>query len=576
MADDSFDLIVAGSGAAGLAAAVIAQAKGMRVLVIEKTGLIGGTTSYSGGVVWVPNSRQIVARGGQDSLEQAQLYLDSTISGEHEREARREYLGRCAEAFSFLEDRTGPLFYVRVSNSPDYHPDAPGASQQGRAMTPLTFDGRLLGERFRDIRAPLPELSLFGRQMLELMDVYHLLNARQSLRSAVHAGGLLLRDLRDRLFYRSYGRGTRLTGGNALVGRLYRSVLDRGVTVWRNAPLVDLVEGDGRVTGVVVERDGERRTVAASHGVILATGGFPWNEALRGQRMANAPVGYSATSPHSSGDGIAIAMAHGAVLDRENSEGAFWAPVSIARRKDGSLARFPHLMADRAKPGLIAVNKHGKRFVNEAENYHDFGRAMLGRDRNEDQQPVHLICDAAFLRKYAFGAVPPLASDRRRAMRSGYLIEAATISALAAKIGVDAGALGETIDCFNRDAAQGGDPAFGKGSTLYNRYLGDPAQQPNPCLGPVGRAPYYAIRVHAGDIGTTHGLSTDVHSRVLDDEGNPIAGLYACGNDRNSIMAGAYPGGGITIGPAITFAYLAALHARSPAPDHVTHVTNIG
>ncbi len=567
MVSDAFDLIVAGSGAAGLAAAVIAQAKGMRVLVIEKTGLIGGTTSYSGGVVWVPNSRQIVAGGGQDSLEQAQLYLESTIGSEHEREARREYLRRGAEAFSFLEDRTGPLFYVRASNSPDYYPDTPGASQQGRAMTPLAFDGRLLGTRFSDIRAPLPEFSLFGRQMLELMDVYHLLHARRSLRSAVHAGGLLLRDVRDRLLYRRYGRGTRLTGGNALVGRLYKSVLDGGVTVWRNAPLVDLVEGDGRVTGVVIEQDGRQRMVAATRGVILATGGFPWSEGLRGQRMADAPVGYSATSPESSGDGIAIAMAHGAILDRDNSEGAFWAPVSVARRRDGSLARFPHLMADRAKPGLIAVNKHGKRFVNEAESYHEFVRAMMGRHRNEDQQPVHLICDAAFLRKYAFGAVPPLASERRRAVRSGYLIEAPSVAALAGRIGVDASALGETIDRFNRGAATGADPAFSKGSTLYNRYLGDPGHQPNPCLGPIERGPYYAIRVHAGDIGTTHGLTTDVHSRVLDARGNPIAGLYACGNDRNSIMAGAYPGGGITIGPAITFAYLAALHATGAGTD---------
>lgn len=561
MVQDPFDLVVAGSGAAGLAAAVIAHAQGLRVLVVEKTGLIGGTTSYSGGVVWVPNSRQIVAGGGQDSLEQAELYLDTTVDSTHEREARRQYLRRGAEAFAYLEDATGPLFYVRASNSPDYYPDAPGGSQQGRAMTPLTFDGRLLGKHFGDIRAPLPEFALFGRQMLELMDVYHLLNARRSFRSAIYTAGLVFRDMRDRLLYREYRRGTRLTGGNALVGRLYKAVLDLAIPVWRNAPLVDLMQEDGRVTGVVVERDGERQTIPAARGVILATGGFPWSEALREQRIGEAPVGYSATSPESKGDGIAIAIAHGGRLDRDNSEGAFWAPVSVMKRKNGSLARFPHLMADRAKPGLIAVNKHGKRFVNEAENYHDFVRAMMGRQRNEDQQPVHLICGAAFLRKYAFGAVPPLASERRRAVRSGYLTEARTIKELAAKIGVEAGALAETIDRFNRDAAAGEDPEFGKGSTLYNRYLGDATHRPNPCVGPIGSGPYYALRVFAGDIGTTHGLSADVNSQVLDGRGDPIVGLYACGNDRNSIMAGAYPGGGITIGPAITFAYLAVLHA---------------
>lgn len=434
-------------------------------------------------------------------------------------------------------------------------------------MTPLTFDGRALGDHFTEVRAPLPEFALFGRQMLELMDVYHLLNARRSLRSAFHAGGLLLRDVRDRLLYRRFGRGTRLTGGNALVGRLYKAVLDLGIAVYRNAPLVDLVRDDSGITGVVIERDGRRQTIAAKRGVILATGGFPWSKAMRETRMADAPVGFSATSPESNGEGISIAVAHGARLDQDNSEAAFWAPVSVMTRRDGSQARFPHLMADRAKPGLIAVNKHGKRFVNEAENYHDFVRAMMGRQRNEDQQPVHLLCGAAFLRKYAFGAVPPLAAERRRAVRSGYLIEARTIAELAVKIGVEAEALGETIDRFNRDAANGEDPEFGKGSTLYNRYLGDATHQPNPCVRPVGHGPYYAIRVHAGDIGTTHGLVADVDSRVLDGCGDPIAGLYACGNDRNSIMAGSYPGGGITIGPAITFAYLAVLHATGAEAD---------
>ncbi len=561
MADQTFDLVVAGSGAGGLAAAVIARSKGMRVLIVEKSGLIGGTTSYSGGVVWVPNSRQIVERGTKDNLELAETYLEATIGNPHERDARRQYLRRGAEAFAYLEDVTGPLFYVRPSNSPDYYPDTAGGSQEGRAMTPLTFDGRVLGGHFPEVRAPLPEFALFGRQMLELMDVYHLLNARRSVRSAVHAGGLLLRDVRDRLLYRRFGRGTRLTGGNALVGRLYKAVLDLGITVYRNSPIVDLVRDDGAVKGVVIERGGKRSTIAAERGVVLATGGFPWGEALRETRMEEAPVGFSATSPDSKGDGITIAMSHGARFDQDNSEGAFWAPVSIMKRKDGSLARFPHLMADRAKPGLIAVNKHGKRFVNEAENYHDFVRAMMGRQKNEDQQPVHLLCDAAFLRKYAFGAVPPLAAERRRAVRSGYLIEAATIEALAAKIGVESRALGETIDHFNRDAAKGEDLEFGKGSTLYNRYLGDATHRPNPCVGPIGRGPYYAIRVYAGDIGTTHGLLADVDSRVLDGQGEPITGLYVCGNDRNSIMAGSYPGGGITIGPAITFAYLAVLHA---------------
>lgn len=570
MSDSNYDLVIAGSGAAGLSAAIIAQAKGLRVAIVEKTNFIGGTTSYSGGVVWIPNSRQNAASGLQDSLEDAQQYLDSTVSNPHESEARREYLERGPEAFAYLESLTGPLFYVRAINSPDYFPNVPGASQQGRAMTPLSVDGRMLGPHFNDIRAPLPELCLFGRQMLELMDVYHLLNARRSVKSALHTGRLLLRDVRDRVFYRKYGRGTRLTGGNALVANLYKSVLDRKIPIFRNSPVVELVRDGDRVTGLMVERKGIRETLRAKHGVILATGGFPWGESLRKTFMDDAEFGYSATSPDSTGDGIALATAVGAKFDTANVEGAFWSPVSVSKRKDGSLARFPHLMADRAKPGLIAVNKSGERFFNEAENYHDFVRAMLGRLKNENQQPVHLLCDSTFVRKYAFGAVPPLTWERHRAVRSGYLIEALTVDDLAAKIGVDSHILNETITDFNRDAARGVDTKFGKGASAYNRYLGDASNKPNPCLGPLNKAPFYAIRVHAGDIGTAYGLAADMHSRVIDDEGQPIGGLYACGNDRNSVMGGFYPSGGITIGPALTFAYLAVMHAAGAGSSFST------
>ncbi len=562
--DNAYDLVVAGSGAAGLAAAIVAHSKGLRVAIVEKTSYVGGTTSYSGGVAWVPNSRQNVESGLDDDLERAEQYLDSTVATPHERDARRYYLERGPEAFAYLESVTRPLFYVRPINSPDYFPDAEGASKKGRAMTPLSCDGRMLGPRFGDIRPPLPELCLFGRQMLEVMDVYHLLNARRSVRSAVHTAKLMLRDLRDRTLHRRYGRGTRLTGGNALVANLYRSVLDRQIPVLRNTALVDLVKDADGVKGVVVEQDGRRRTLLAGRGVVLATGGFPFSRSLRERHMGEAPVGFSATSPDSTGDGIAVAMASGARLDLDNVEGAFWAPVSISTRPDGSVARFPHLMADRAKPGLIAVNKFGERFYNEAENYHDFVRAMLGRLKNEDQQPVHLICDETYMRKYAFGYVPPLMADRRRAVRSGYLIQAGSLEDLAARIGVSGEALQDTVTRFNRDAEAGVDTRFGKGSSAYNRYLGDPGHKPNPCLAPLDRAPFYAVRVHAGDLGTTYGLAADRDSRVLDAAGRPIEGLYACGNDRNSIMGGLYPSGGITIGPALTFAYLAVMHALQP------------
>lgn len=561
IAGDDYDLVVAGSGIAGLAAAIIAQAKGLRVIIIEKTGLVGGTSAYSGGVVWVPNSCQNIAAGVDDSPARAKQYLDSTIATSHEDEARLHYIERGAEAFEFLESVTKPLFFVRQKNSPDYYPEAEGALLGGRAMTPYSCDGRILGDKFVDLRGPLPEFCLFGRQMLELADVYHLLNAQKSLTSAIHSARLVLRDLRDRVFYHRYRRGTRLTGGNALVATLYKAVLDRRIPVLLHAPLVELTREDGMVTGVVVNVNGARRAIRAGRGVVLATGGFPWSKTLRAEALEQVSSGNSATSPDSTGDGITAAVAVGAKFDTDNAEGAFWTPVSLATRKDGSTARFPHLMADRAKPGFIAVNKFGERFYNEAENYHDFTRAMLGRFRNEDQQPVHFLCDADYVRNYAFGALPPLASDRRRAIASGYIVEAASIAELADKIGVDGQTLVATIAHFNRDAETGVDTQFGKGASAYNRYLGDAAHGPNPCLAPLVKAPFYAMKVHAGDIGTAFGLKADVNSRVLDASGTPIDGLYACGSDRNSIMGGYYPSGGITIGPAIAFAYFAVLHA---------------
>lgn len=565
-----FDLAIAGSGAAGLSAALIARSKGLNPIVVEKTGLIGGTTCYSGGVIWAPNSAQNQARnaalGQVDSIDKAEEYLDAIVATPHEREARRIYLERSAEAFAYLESITQPLFYVRESNSPDYYPDAPGASQTGRAMTPISCDGRKLGKHFVDLRPPLPELCLFGRQMLELKDVYHLLNAKRSLKSAFHAAGLFLRDARDRVFYRSYGRGTHLANGNALIANLYKHVLKQGIPVLRHTALVDLVRDGNRVTGIVVEREGVRETIVAHRGVVLATGGFSWDRERRREAMPDVAFGHSATSPEGTGDGIAIALENGARMDTANVDKAFWTPVSVMLRRDGSTARYPHLMADRAKPGLIAVNKHGRRFCNEAENYHDFVRLMLGSQSNEDQQPVHLVCDADFLRKYAFGAVPPLAYERRQAIRSGYLIEARSVDELARRTGVPADALAETIATVNRDSASGIDTEFAKGSTAYNRYLGDANAGSNPCFGPIAKGPFYAIRVHAGDIGTTSGLSANGDSQVLDTHGEPIEGLYACGNDRNSIMAGYYPAGGITIGPALTSSYLAVTHAAKGRP----------
>lgn len=561
MADEQVDLVVVGAGAAGMAAAIVAQSQGLRVIIVEKSRFVGGTTSFSGAVAWVPNSRQNRELGVEDSVERATQYLDSVLGDLPGRDARIEYLMRAPEAFEYLERVSHLKYFVRPSNSPDYFPDLPGAQLKGRALTPVNYDGRLLGDKFGDLRPPLPELCLFGRAMIDGVDLYHLLRIRRSLRSAMHASKVVLRDLRDRIFYRKYGRGTHLTAGNAAVARLYKTVLDMGIPVLFNSPLVQLLTTAGAIRGVAIQTESGPREIVAGCGVVLATGGFPWAAKLRQDHIPDVPFGYSATSPDSTGDGISIAMTNGAKLATSNSDGAFWAPVSLGTRRDGTTARFPHLMADRSKPGLIAVNADGERFYNEAENYHDFVRAMVAKSNSARRDPFHIICDHDFMRKYAFGMVAPLAGARRRHIKTGYLMRAKTIAELAGKMNVVPASLHHTLMRYNADARAGSDAEFGKGSTAYNRYLGDPAHQPNPCLAPIETAPFYAIRVFPGDIGTSFGLSADLNSRVLDEAGHVIEGLYACGNDRNSIMGGLYPSGGITIGPALTFAYLAALDA---------------
>ena len=561
MADEQADLVVVGAGAAGMAAAIVAHSQGLSVIIVEKSRYVGGTTSFSGAVAWVPNSRQNRELGVEDDVERATQYLDSVLGDLPGRDARIEYLRRAPEAFEYIERVSHLKYFVRPSNSPDYFPDLPGAQTKGRALTPVNYDGRLLGDKFTDLRPPLPELCLFGRTMIDGGDLYHLLRIRRSVGSAMHASKVVLRDLWDRVFYRKYGRGTHLTSGNAAVARLYKTVLEMGIPVLFNSPLTQLMTTAGAVRGLAVQTETGPREIVADCGVVLATGGFPWAAKLRQDHMPEIPFGYSAASPDSTGDGISIAMTSGAKFATSNSDGAFWSPVSIGKRRDGTTARFPHLMADRSKPGLIAVNADGRRFYNEAENYHDLGRAMVAKSNSAPRDPFHIICDHSFMQKYAFGMVAPLASSRRRHIKTGYLLRAKTVAELAAKMGVDPASLRDTLERYNADARAGSDSEFGKGSTAYNRYLGDPAHQPNPCLAPIEKGPFYAIRVYPGDIGTSFGLSADLKSRVLDEAGNVIEGLYACGSDRNSIMGGLYPSGGITIGPALTFAYLAALDA---------------
>lgn len=555
------DVIVLGAGAAGMTAALVAANEGLSVLLVEKSEVLGGSTAYSGGVCWVPRSHLARRAGVQDSEENVWTYVSACL-GEHMDEASmRRYLSTAPEAFEYLEENSEVAFLLRET-TPDYSPELPGGTLGGRALEILEYDARRLGKNFAHLRRPPDEYLVLGGMMVTVGDANRILARYRSLDGFRHTVRLVWRYLMDRITLNP--RGTRLVIGNAMVARLYASLLKRKVPVWRNAQVQSLVHDTGRVCGAEILHEGKRHSVVARKGVVLATGGFPRNASMRRQFFADGAEINTSVPESSTGDGISLALSSGAAMGKTPATPAFWSPASKVMRRDGSSFNFPHLMMDRSKPGVIAVNQAGARFVNESTNYHDFTQAMLRQVASAGSAHAYLVSTQSHLDKYCFGMSHPDRGVQNELVRRGYLFRGDTPAALAGRIGVPAEALQKTIEDFNAQAVQGADPAFGKGSTAYNRALGDP-EAPHPCLAPLEAGPYYAIRMVPGDIGTCHGLSTDLDGRVLNSDGAVIPGLYACGNDMNSVMGGMYPGPGITLGPALAFGYAVARHIARQA-----------
>lgn len=551
--DRDWDVIVVGAGAGGMTAACTAAAAGRSVLVLEQANVVGGTTAISGGMVWLPVNHKMAEAGRPDSLEAARTYLAATVPGKR-REKLEAFLAQADNALRDLEAKTS-LRFQPVLTYPDYYPDLPGGTAGGRVLEPVPFDGSELGAAFNLVRDPLPEFMLFGGMMISRKDIPHFRRATKSVPSALRAGRLLLEYFFQRLKAR---RGTSLYLGNALTARLLRSALDLGVTIRTGVGVENLeLAPDGRVS-FVRSRDekGQLVRIAAKRGIILATGGLSHQAELRRNFVPDAAGSLTATVK--SGPmprGAVLASAVGAGLSDATRDGAFWVPASTFVRADGSEGVFPHTVTDRTKPGLIAVDSNGQRFVNEALSYHEFVRAQLSHANSAI--PAWLICDSAFLWKYGLGKIKPFSATVRRDIASGYLIEAASISDLAARIGVPVQALKDTVTRFNRSAIRGEDPEFGRGGDIYQRSLGDADVQPNPCVAPIEKPPFYAVKVVPADLGMSAGIVTDAQTRVLRPDGSVLPGLYACGNDMASVMEGAYPGPGITLGPALVFGWIA-------------------
>jgi succinate dehydrogenase/fumarate reductase flavoprotein subunit len=552
--DAEYDVVVVGAGAGGMAAALTAKIEGCSVLLVEKTDRVGGSTAVSGGAVWAPLNAQSARVGHPDSFEKAWTYMRNTVGDAAPAELQQAFLRQGAGMVDYFEKNTAVRLVAR-SYSPDYYPDRDGAALGGRSLDPAMFDGRELGAKFKELRDPLPEFMVLGGMMITMTDAKHLLAVTRSFTSWREGMKLVLRFFSDRL--RGYHRGTRVVLGNALAARLFKSVLDRGIPYWLDTPLQKLHVVDGAVAGVALLHEGKTTNVRARRGVVVATGGFPWSESLRGEQYPQPTGPWSMSPQDNRGEGIALARDAGAAMGQGHTNPAFWAPVSILERADGTVVRYPHLVWDRAKPGLMAVNGAGRRFVNESTSYHEFVRAMYRSHESVPTLPAYLVCDHDFMEKWGMGLALPGGRPRDHLLKAGYLYKAATLQALGEALGIDGAALEASAARFNAQAEQGRDDDFGKGSTEYNRYLGDAEHQPNACLGPLRQAPFYAVKVYGGDIGTAAGIACNEQAQALDAAGRPIPGLYMAGNDMHSVMGGEYPAPGITLGPALTFGWIA-------------------
>jgi succinate dehydrogenase/fumarate reductase flavoprotein subunit len=546
--DHEVDVIVIGAGAAGMSAAIVSKNEGLEPLLLEKTDQVGGTSAWSVGMMWFVDSAPMQAAGFKDSPESARRYFAATVGSSVDSALQDAYICDGRVALDYLL-RHSELEVVAV-DYPDYYPELSGG-MFGRAHAPLEFDGRRLGAHFKDLRAPLPAFAPFGGMMLDLPDLLHFLSFTRSARSFVHVIKRFARYGIDRL---SHHRGTRLVGGNALIARLYKTLLDRQVDIWLRASATQLITENGEVVGATVIRDNRILNVRARRGVVISTGGYPGSTEMRREHSRKPTVSLTLGLTSNIGEGIRLGLSAGGQIDHNAEDTGYYVPMSVYTDKKGREVRWGHFMLDRPKPGFIAVGKGGQRFTNEAASYHAFTLGMF----EAGAIPAYLIADAAAVKKYGIGVILPGASLRRYE-KAGYLSSAPTLAELAGKIGVDPLGLERSVERNNRFATNGIDEDFGKGSSAYNIYKGDPMHTPNACLGPIERGPFYAVKLMPGDFGTSRGLVTSAAGEVLDQDNRPIPGLYACGNDMNSPVGGQYIGAGITLGPALTFGYLAAM-----------------
>ncbi len=553
--DHETDVVIVGSGGGGMVAALTAADSGLSAIVLEKRDLIGGSTAMSGGVVWVPANPLLRADGIDDSEDDALRHFEAVVGDVgpcSSTERRRAFLNSGPEMVAFLQ-RLGVRF-ERCDGYSDYYSDEPGGLAVGRSIEPEPWDGRQLGDLLAKLQ---PGLAAGVGLAVKTNEVRTLAHWNRSPRSFATATRVILRTLAARA-----RRRTLLTNGAALIGQLLATARDRGVPVWTECPVTDLIVEDGRVVGVRANRDGRSISVRADKGVLLSAGGFSHNREMRAEHAPERrqQPKWSIANPGDTGDALLAAMALGAKTDLMDE--AWWLPTPRGGKFGQST-----LVDARFRPGAIFVDAEGHRFVNEANSYMEIGRAMYERDRTARAVPCWLVFDDGYRRRYSHGLSRP-GKFPEGLIESGILHRADTIAQLAADCDIDPAGLDAEVQRFNRGAGDGVDPDFGRGSSAYNRAMGDPGNEPNPSLGPLSRAPFYAVEVVPSDIGTCGGLVTDADARVLGHDDQPIGGLYAAGNITATVMGRHYLGAGASIANTMVFGYRAVRHAaRTNEPE---------
>ncbi|MEE8876019.1 FAD-dependent oxidoreductase [Pseudomonas helleri] len=552
------DVLIVGSGAAGLSAAVTAAWHGQKVIVVEKDAVFGGATAWSGGWAWVPCNPLAKRAGIIEDVELPRTYLKHELGERYDPAMIDAFLEAGPRMVAFFERHTR-LQFADGNAIADIHGDTPGAGTGGRSVIAAPYNGREVGKLLKRLRKTMRETSFMGMPIMAGPDLAAFLNLTHSLPAAWHVTKRFGRHLIDLALH---GRALQLVNGVALVARLAKSAEDLGVLLWESAPVTSLTQDEAGVTGAVVKTARGDIRIRARKAVVLAAGGFANDIERRKALFPRTRTGHEhlALPPLGvNGDGLTLGESAGGQINSDLHSTVAWAPVSRVTHSDGSIGHFPHII-ERAKPGIIGVLSNGQRFVNEANGYYDYVTAMVEQAPAGEPVASWLICTHDFQRRYGLGISRPFPIPVGPFIQSGYLKSAYTLEGLARVCGIDAKGLQTTVDDYNRHAQTGQDPQFGRGSTPYNRKQGDPLHKPNPCVAPISKGPFYAVKVEPGCFGTFAGLKTNEHAQVLNADGQAIKGLYAAGTDMASIMGGYYPAGGINLGPALTFGYIAGRH----------------